>query len=350
MPISATAPPSNADYFLTPARDPHERKPLPTWYQNLLEWALDHRILTVVLGTLLFIGSVALVAFIPTDFRPVADQDFLYVELQGPPGATVADMQRGVQDATRRLLARPEVDHVFAQVGSVASSGGIGGGSSGGDDLRTGTLSVTLHPERELSVSEFKLALRDSLRQIPHLRATFQGNAGAADLSTILAGDDGAALDKTVLDLERQMRRLDVVTDVRSSSPPPGPEIVVRPTVEAARLGVSSETLASVVRIATIGDIDANVAKFTDGERRIPTSGNAKGSLSAKRCCTPAGNAPGRSFGGLITSTALSLVFVPVVYEFIDDIENWLKPKLGRFVTPRDLDDEAEASRAEVGP
>jgi HAE1 family hydrophobic/amphiphilic exporter-1 len=36
--------------------------------------------------------------------------------------------------------------------------------------------------------------------------------------------------------------------------------------------------------------------------------------------------------GGLISSTALSLVLVPVVYEIIDDFEHWLKPKLGRLV------------------
>jgi HAE1 family hydrophobic/amphiphilic exporter-1 len=39
--------------------------------------------------------------------------------------------------------------------------------------------------------------------------------------------------------------------------------------------------------------------------------------------------------GGLITSTILSLVLVPVVYEFVDDFERWLAPRLGRLVTPR---------------
>ena len=39
--------------------------------------------------------------------------------------------------------------------------------------------------------------------------------------------------------------------------------------------------------------------------------------------------------GGLITSTILSLVMVPVVYEMIDDFEHWLTPRLGRLVTPR---------------
>jgi len=40
--------------------------------------------------------------------------------------------------------------------------------------------------------------------------------------------------------------------------------------------------------------------------------------------------------GGLITSTVLSLVLVPVVYEIVDDFENWLKPKLARWTTPRE--------------
>jgi HAE1 family hydrophobic/amphiphilic exporter-1 len=39
--------------------------------------------------------------------------------------------------------------------------------------------------------------------------------------------------------------------------------------------------------------------------------------------------------GGLITSTMLSLVLVPVVYEFVDDFEQWLRPKLGKLVTSR---------------
>src|SRR5206468_127972 len=39
--------------------------------------------------------------------------------------------------------------------------------------------------------------------------------------------------------------------------------------------------------------------------------------------------------GGLITSTMLSLVLVPVVYEFVDDFEQWLRPKLSKLVTPR---------------
>jgi HAE1 family hydrophobic/amphiphilic exporter-1 len=40
--------------------------------------------------------------------------------------------------------------------------------------------------------------------------------------------------------------------------------------------------------------------------------------------------------GGLITSTVLSLVIVPVVYEIVDSFEQWLRPKAARLITPRE--------------
>jgi hydrophobic/amphiphilic exporter-1 (mainly G- bacteria), HAE1 family len=39
--------------------------------------------------------------------------------------------------------------------------------------------------------------------------------------------------------------------------------------------------------------------------------------------------------GGLISSTALSLVLVPVIYLFVDGFEAWLRPKFSRFTTPK---------------
>ncbi len=55
------------------------------------------------------------------------------------------------------------------------------------------------------------------------------------------------------------------------ATPPSGPELVVRPRPdEAARLGVSAATIAEAARVATAGDIDANVSKLDEGERRIP--------------------------------------------------------------------------------
>jgi HAE1 family hydrophobic/amphiphilic exporter-1 len=37
--------------------------------------------------------------------------------------------------------------------------------------------------------------------------------------------------------------------------------------------------------------------------------------------------------GGLLLSTVLSLVFVPVVYTYIDDLQSWLTPHLRKLTT-----------------
>ena len=61
--------------------------------------------------------------------------------------------------------------------------------------------------------------------------------------------------------------------------------------------------------------------------------------------------------GGLITSTALSLVLVPVAYEAIDTLERWLAPRFGRLVRqpdPREVaalrTDEAPPAAAPMRP
>ena len=50
--------------------------------------------------------------------------------------------------------------------------------------------------------------------------------------------------------------------------------------------------------------------------------------------------------GGLVSSTALSLILVPVVYAVMDDLENWLRPKLARLVTVPSAQDQRDLLQA----
>ena len=57
----------------------------------------------------------------------------------------------------------------------------------------------------------------------------------------------------------------------RTAEAPNTPELVIRPKLdEAARLGVTAQAIARVARIATVGDVDANVPKLNEDERRLP--------------------------------------------------------------------------------
>ena len=258
-----------AAYFLKPTTKPHERKPMPGFYRKTLNWALDHRIVSLIIGGVMFVLSLGMTPFIPKEFQPAGDPDFLYVNVQGPPGATAADMEDTVRRITNVFRDEPVVRGVFAQVGSTAATGGFGGG--GGSDLRNGTVTVLLNKDRDVSGAQLRTKYRDALLAIPDARVSFLNFQGAAGFQQVLTGDNPQNLDRAAFELERQMRTLKQLSDPRPSTPPVGPEIVVRPKPdEAARLGVSVDTISQIARVATVGDIDANVAKLNEGERRIP--------------------------------------------------------------------------------
>src|SRR3546814_19706549 len=49
------------------------------------------------------------------------------------------------------------------------------------------------------------------------------------------------------------------------------PEIVIRPRMDlAADLGVTTAAMSSAIRIATLGDIDQNRARFSLSDRQLP--------------------------------------------------------------------------------
>jgi HAE1 family hydrophobic/amphiphilic exporter-1 len=262
--------PLMAAYFLKAKPHAKPRKPFEGFYRKALEWALAHRIIASIVGGVIFVASLALVPMLPQGFQPAGDPDYMYVDIQGPPGATAADMELTGQRIDALFRKQPEVTNVFVQIGSTVSSFGPGM-SSGGGDLRKGTATILLRPDRAASGDEIRNRLREELRKIPDARLGFLNFEGGAGFQQILTGNNPANLEKAALELERQMRTLPEVADPKQSNPPVGPEIVIRPRAdEAARLGVSSDAIASVVRIATVGDIDANVAKFNEGERRVP--------------------------------------------------------------------------------
>ncbi len=260
--------PLMAAYFLKPLGERARTggiSRLHPLHARVLDWALAHRWISALIGGFLFLFALFLATFLPVGFQPKADPGYLYIQVQGPPGAGRDDMEQAVGRATRLLLTEPDVARVFAQVGST------GGGFGGASDLRDGTITVILNHRRSMTTDAFSQMIRPRLSAVPDVRFSNQGSFGQAPVSVVLAGENGAALERVQTQLLREMRSLKQVSDPRAAPPPPGPELVVRPRpAEAARLNVDSRTLAQVLRVATIGDIDANVAKFSEGERRLP--------------------------------------------------------------------------------
>ncbi|HUO11527.1 MAG TPA: efflux RND transporter permease subunit, partial [Caulobacteraceae bacterium] len=258
-----------AAYFLKP-KPPRPRAPLPGVYVRTLHWALDHRILASLVGFAIFVLSVVLaVAVVPKGLQPENNPNFYEADVDAPPGSTLADTRLAVAQLADLLKRQPETEHVYTSVGS-ADAGQFGAPSATG--VTTGAAIAILKPHGRPKVAQIRDRLRPYFHQIPDVRVTMQGqNFGGSTVQVTLSSESGQDLDAAALELQREMAGLRTLADPRPATAPPAPELIIRPRPDdAARLGVDADTIASVARIATVGDIDANVAKLDVGDRRIP--------------------------------------------------------------------------------
>jgi multidrug efflux pump subunit AcrB len=264
--------PLMAAYFLKP-KEPKPRGPLPKFYTNSLDWALDHRIASVILGGLMFFGSVYLaIAVVPKGLQPEENPNFYQLDVQTPPGSTIQDTREALTRVEHLLASQKETEAVF---GAIGGGGGGGGGPPGaitGGGVTYAAVVAILTPHRTASVSEIRDRIRPLMHSIPDARVTFSGAGfGGSTVQIPLSSDTGVGLDAAALELQREMAGLKTLADPRPATEPPAPEMIVKPNSgDAARIGVSADTIAQVARVATVGDIDANVAKLDVGDRRIP--------------------------------------------------------------------------------
>ncbi|BAY20271.1 acriflavin resistance protein [Calothrix sp. NIES-2100] len=228
-------------------------------YKSLLQWALRHRLTTIAIAIAFFMASVMLVPMIPKGFVDDGDYGLSSIAIEIPPGSTLADMNQVVTKTTNILLKNPYVAQVVAT-----------------EDLSTATLAVNLKPkeERKISQKQFEEQIRPLFQQIPGARISFQSQVpgdSRKGLSIVLRSENPQALSQASEALEKQMRTIPGLVEVSSSASLVKPEILVIPDPQrAADLGVTVQAIARTASLATIGDNDANLAKYNLSDRQIP--------------------------------------------------------------------------------
>jgi multidrug efflux pump subunit AcrB len=233
-------------------------------YEALLRGTLRFRWLTLLGGIGFFAGSIYMMGFLPSGFIPREDASRIIFSLELPPGSRLEDTRDTTDAATALIRELPEVENVYV----------IGGSSPTGTlEVRRATViaDLTHKSERDRSQAQIEEILLDKLETVPDLRAYFVNDRGERQLAFGVMGTDGAVLDKQARKIQSEMDATGKFRAVSSNAALDRPEVIIAPDLERlAELGISTATLSEALRVATIGDIDANLAKFTVGDRQIP--------------------------------------------------------------------------------
>ena len=250
--------PMMAAYFLkAKGHAKHGEGWLMDKYMSLLAFTLRHRWTTVVGGFLSLVATVFMFMALPQTFFPDTDQDFTSVTVEMVPGTTLEQTGAAARQVEAVLRQQPEVEGIFSRIR-------VGGA--------TVSASLKDRAERERTSQDLERAVTPLLNRIPDARAFFRSQqTGGRALNVPLGGEDPVLLNQAALRIVEEMATIPELVAPRISGDLQRPEIVIRPRLDlAADLGVTTAALSNAIRIATIGEIDQNSARFSLNDRQIP--------------------------------------------------------------------------------
>jgi multidrug efflux pump subunit AcrB len=253
--------PMMAAYFLkSHGEQSHGEGWMMDRYMGILRWTLDNRWKTMLGGAAAFGLTLVVFGSVPLSFQPPINADYSQARVEMVPGTTLAQTEKVVDEAREMLAESPDVEAAFSNIR-------VGGAS----------IYLTLNPERDLTSTEFERLWAPKLAAIPDARIFFASQGGGGpnitgrEINVHLGGDDPVELQRIANQVVEEMKTVPGLRAPRIAGDMQRPEIIVKPRFDlAADLGVTTAALSQTIRIATIGDIDQNSAKFSLSDRQIP--------------------------------------------------------------------------------
>ncbi len=241
-------------------------------YEQVLAWALGHRILVMILAVIIFASSLISLPRLRKEFVPPQDQSMFIVRLQTPVGSSLVFTSERFKQAEKFAMSRPELVRYFGAIG----------GLSGGE-VNSGILFLVFKPPRErsivppnnhpLSQQELMGIFRKELNAIPDVKAFVQDLSLSGfsaqrgfPIEMTVRGSDWNELAKYSEIIQKRMAESGLMIDVDTDYLTGMPEVQVRPDRQkAAERGVDIEKIGETIN-ALIGG--QRVGKYTRNGRR----------------------------------------------------------------------------------
>lgn len=236
------------------------RSPLQRAYLPVLRFATRRRLITVLIGIVIFVGTMGLAGRLETNFLDSSGQNTVSLSQRMPPGTDLATTDAAAKKVEEVLGSLKDVESYQVNMGS---SGGFMGAMGGGGDRAS--YSVTVAEGTDTPALEE--ALRERLKALPDAgEITVGGSQGGPgggstnQLQVVVQASDAATLRSAAETVREAMSGLTGLRDVSSNLEAGAERVEIQVDREkAAAKGLTEaqigQFVAQVFRGATLGQI-----------------------------------------------------------------------------------------------
>jgi multidrug efflux pump subunit AcrB len=237
-------------------------------YGNILARAIRRPAIVVVTAFIILGGSGILMAGqIPQEILPRISTGQANVNVQFPPGTSLATNRRVMLAVDDVLLKQPETDYVFTTTGGVLFGNSVSANparSSGNITLKAGTdiEAFTTRVTREMNKLNLAgIRVRVSAGAVRGLSLNNSPLRGA-DVDVILQGQDAEVLRQAGRQVLAALDDRVKLAAFRPDADDRQPEVQVRPNWERAQaLGLTTQTIGNTIQTAIEGSIPTQLQR-----------------------------------------------------------------------------------------
>jgi len=242
-------------------------------YRSALQWTLNHKSLIIGLVIVLLLGSSLVLLYLDVEFLPPMDQSMINVNIELPPGHTLADTNELVLQVEEALRTIPEVESIASLVGSWADDLLA---PARGASINTAKLTVILKEKEQRTRSAAQIAEEMKAVLAPFTTARFEvihdivgASMGTKQAITLnISGPDFSLLTELTREIQQRLKATPGFGNIVSSLDKAQPELFfeVNP-FRALSGGLTATHIALAMRDAVGG---AETTTLQVGGRSLP--------------------------------------------------------------------------------
>lgn len=234
--------------------------------KNLLQWSLNHKLITFGITIALFISSISLVALgvVGTEFMEAGDRGEFFVKLKLPKDATIEQTNLLTLQTEEILRQQPLVTSLFTTVGIEE----YGTPQSNKAEIQ---IKIVDYNKRTITDKEYarqiKLLLQNHIigAEISSVPVSLMGDGDNAPIEFYVMGTDMDEIISQSARIMEALKKVPGISDLSISVETGNPEITIMLNREKmARLGISQQAVGEALNYAFTGNTNI---KFRENNR-----------------------------------------------------------------------------------